>query len=130
MQVEIILYVKDQLKSKLFYENFLGFSPFLDVPGMTSFQLNEHTRLGLMPENGIAKIISPPMPHPENGSSIPRCELYIEVENLEKSCEILLNAQAKLISPIEMRSWGEKVAYFADLDSHVIAVWSKNKSMD
>jgi len=38
MEVEFILYVADQEKSKLFYQNLFQLEPSLDVPGMTEFQ--------------------------------------------------------------------------------------------
>lgn len=124
MLVEIILYVKDQNKSKYFYEQFLGFTPILDVPGMTAFQLNEKTRLGLMPEEGIAKIITPQMQHPSIANGVPRCELYLHVDSLTQSFQKLENLGAKLISPISKRSWGVDVAYFSDLDGNIIAIWN------
>ena len=56
-QAQFILYVSDQGKSKKFYQKTLQLKPVLDVPGMTEFKLSTNTKLGLMPETGIAKII-------------------------------------------------------------------------
>ena len=81
MQVEFILYVKDQVRSRGFYRTLLGMEPVLDVPGMTEFDLGG-CKLGLMPENGIARIITPALPNPKTGSGIPRCELYLLVVDL------------------------------------------------
>lgn len=78
-----ILYVKDQEKSKRFYRDLFEQEPSLDVPGMTEFSFFEGCQLGLMPEAGISKIITPALPHPEKGSNIPRCELYFRVEGAE-----------------------------------------------
>src|SRR3989344_5731939 len=63
MVTEFILYVADQEKSKLFYEKLLAISPSLHVPGMTEFDLSPNCKLGLMPENGIAKILNNKTPH-------------------------------------------------------------------
>lgn len=123
MEIEFILYVKDQKISKEFYEQLLEQSPILDVPGMTSFQINESTRLGLMPEEGIAKIITPILNHPKQSNGTPRCELYLKVENLSKTCSTLDRLGATLVSPTQMRSWGVEVAYYADPDTHVIALF-------
>ena len=82
-QVEFILYVADQERSKRYYSKVLAIEPVLNVPGMTEFKLTDFVKLGLMPENGIAKILSDKMPHPNQGRGIPRCELYIKVENAE-----------------------------------------------
>ena len=71
--VEFILYVADQTRSKHFYEAVLQKTPELDVPGMTEFNLNESCKLGLMPENGIARILGEALPHPASGNGIPRC---------------------------------------------------------
>lgn len=122
---EFILYVSNQEKSKVFYEMMFQQAPTLHVPGMTEFTLNESTKIGLMPNDGIAKIVSPTLPHPEKGNGIPRCELYLTIENLEEQFSRLLNAGGILISPISSRDWGDTVGYLADFDGHVIALASK-----
>jgi len=118
---EIILYVSDQEKSKLFYSTILKQTPSLDVPGMTEFSLAENLKLGLMPDNGIAKIVTPVLPHPSTGKGIPRCELYLLVEDLESVFENAVKSGAKEISRISNRDWGDRVGYIADFDGHVIA---------
>ncbi len=122
---EFILYVSNQEQSKLFYQILFNQEPTLNVPGMTEFTLNDYTKIGLMPNDGIAKIVSPTLPHPENGNGIPRCELYLTIENLEEHFSRLLNAGGLLISPISSRDWGDTVGYLADFDGHVIALASK-----
>lgn len=121
MHTQFILYVADQEKSKQFYEKLLGTKPSLHVPGMTEFQLSEKTKLGLMPENGIAKILGNATPHPHTGNGIPRCELYLKVKNAEEYMKRGIQLGAKLISPMQQRDWGDKVGYIADADGHVIA---------
>lgn len=81
---EIILYVKDQQKSTDFYQKVLRKHADLNVPGMTEFIVNDFCKLGLMPNDGIAKIITPTLPHPDLGNRIPRCELYFIVDNLQE----------------------------------------------
>lgn len=71
--IEFILYVSDQRLSKEFYSKVLQFKPSLDVSGMTEFTLAENIKLGLMPNDGIAKILTPKVPHPAEGSGIPGC---------------------------------------------------------
>ncbi len=118
---EFILYVADQQKSKDFYSVILNKIPSLDVPGMTEFILTENLKLGLMPENGIAKILLDKTPHPSTGNGIPRCELYIVLDNLEETFELAKKAGALEISAIQDRDWGDRVGYLADLDGHIIA---------
>lgn len=124
-QLEFILYVSNQEKSTKFYETILQQNPSLNVPGMTEFSLNEFVKIGLMPNEGIAKIITPILPHPTSGNGIPRCELYLQVENIETIFEEAKRAGAIEISPIELRDWGDTVGYVADFDGHVIAFATK-----
>lgn len=93
---------------------------------MTEFTLTENLKLGLMPENGIAKILFNKTPHPGTGNGIPRCELYIVIDNLEEKFELAKNAGAKEISNIQDRNWGDRVGYLADFDGHIIALAHKN----
>ena len=123
---EFILYVSDQQKSRDFYQILLDQKPILDVPGMTEFTINEFVKIGLMPNEGIAKIITPKLPHPTSGNGIPRCELYLQVENIETLFELAKKAGAIEISPIALRDWGDYVGYLSDFDGHVIALASKS----
>lgn len=123
--IETILYVNDQEVSTDFYQKIFRKNPELHVPGMTEFKLAENVKLGLMPNKGIAKILSDKTPHPDQGNGIPRCELYFYVENIQLEFDNALNSAAKLISPIAERDWGDKVCYFADPDGHILAFAEK-----
>ena len=125
MQTEIILYVKDQRASALFYAELLNIKPVLDVAGMTEFQLNTNCKLGLMPEEGIAKIITPALPHPAKANGIPRCELYLMVDDISVYYERTKKLNAKIVNEIAGRDWGDTVFYLADTDGHVIAFAEK-----
>lgn len=128
-QYEIIFYVSDQQKSRDFYSAILQKSPDLDVPGMTEFNLTEGFKLGLMPENGIAKILLDKTAHPKTGSGIPRCELYILLDNIEEVYKLAIKAGAMEISQIQDRDWGDTVGYLADFDGHIIA-FAKSKNCE
>ena len=121
-QYEIILFVADQQKSRDFYSSVLQMNPELDVPGMTEFKLIDGLKLGLMPENGIARILSDQTPHPKTGNGIPRCELYLLLDNIDEAYERALKAGAKEISKIQERDWGDIVGYLSDPDGHLIAL--------
>ncbi|MBP6391977.1 MAG: VOC family protein [Flavobacteriales bacterium] len=120
MKTEFILYVSDQQRSRDLYAVLLDLDPVLDVPGMTEFDLGG-CKLGLMPEEGIAKIITPALPHPSEGGGIPRCEIYLLVDDLDPLSERAVAAGMRMIGPAADRSWGHRVVYFADPDGHVIA---------
>ena len=126
IEFEFILYVKNQDRSKVFYEKLLLKKPVLDVPGMTEFQLTAGLKLGLMPEEAMAKIISSKLPHPKTGNGIPRCEIYLKVQDAGMYIERGIEAGGKLISPLQDRDWGDKVGYIADLDGHIIAIAEVN----
>ncbi|HRB30535.1 MAG TPA: hypothetical protein PK872_03390 [Ferruginibacter sp.] len=123
--LETILYVNDQQASAVFYTKLFRQDPDLNVPGITEFQLSANCKLGLMPNKGIAKILSDKTPHPDQGNGIPRCELYFYVEDIQLEFDNATKIGAKLISPIEYRNWGDKVCYFTDIDGHIIAFAEK-----
>ena len=116
-----IIYVADQSKSKAFYSNVLQKEAILDVPGMTEFEINAGTKLGIMPENGIAKLLGENIVHPAAGNGIPRCELYLYVDSPEISYERAIKCGAKAISEAALRDWGDKVAYCSDFDGNILA---------
>lgn len=118
---EFILYVSNQQRSRDFYTKVLNLEPSLDVEGMTEFSLSENTKLGIMPEKGIAKILSDKTPHPETGSGIPRCELYLYVDGAGVYYKRALDAGAKEVSPVQLRNWGDMAGYLSDPDGHIIA---------
>lgn len=121
MKVEFILYVEDQHRSKEFYSKLLSISPTLDVPGMTEFLLDTNCKLGIMPSIGIQKILNNQTPNPQLGHGIPRCELYLLVDNPEEYLRIGVELGAKPVNDFQQRDWGHEVGYIADLDGHIIA---------
>ena len=72
-----ILYVRDQARSRDFYRAALAIEPRLDVPGMTEFALPSGGVLGLMPEQGITRLLGPALPDPADARGTPRAELYL-----------------------------------------------------
>lgn len=125
--IEIILYVKDQEASSIFYERILRRKPDLNVPGMTEFIVSENCKIGLMPNKGIAKILADKTPHPDSGNGIPRCELYLYVDNIQYEFDNAIKCGAKLISPITEMNWGDRACYFSDPDGHILAFAEKNE---
>lgn len=125
LSTEFIIYVKNQEQSSRFYETIFRSKPTLEVPGMTEFTLSTNLKIGIMPNQGIAKILTPTTLHPEKGTGIPRCELYFYVENLEYEFRNALQAGATLVSEIAVRDWGDRVCYFCDSDGHIIAFAEK-----
>lgn len=122
---QIILYVNDQEISSTFYERIFRTKPNLNVPGMTEFIISENCKIGLMPNKGIAKILADKTPHPDTGSGIPRCELYLYVDNIQSEFDNAVECGAKLICPITEMNWGDNACYFSDPDGHILAFAEK-----
>ena len=117
----IILYVRDQERSRRFYAAVLGAAPTLDVPGMTEFDLPGGASLGLMPERGARALLGDAVPSPDSATGVPRCELYLRVADPTAFVERAVAAGGRLIDGLRARSWGEVVAYLVDADGHVVA---------
>ena len=122
---ETILYVSNQEASSKFYGKIFHQDPDLNVPGMTEFIVSDNFKIGLMPNDGIAKILSDKTPHPGTGNGIPRCELYFYVDDVQMEYENAIKSGARLISGIEDRDWGDRVCYFSDPDGHIVAFAEK-----
>jgi hypothetical protein len=121
MEAIFIFYVANQQKSRDFYQQLLQQQPVLDVPGMTEFRINDKTKLGLMPETGIHRLLGDKILSPALARGIPRSEIYIYVNKPEEYYKRALAGGAKAVSSMQLRSWGDEVAYCADLDGHILA---------
>lgn len=119
--VHFILYVRNQYRSTQFYSAVLQQEPVLNVPGMSEFSISDACILGLMPETGIQKILNDATPRPETGSGIPRCEIYLHVPDPTAALHRALNQGAILVEVEKDRDWGDRVAYCADPDGHILA---------
>jgi uncharacterized protein len=122
MRAHFILYVADQRLSRDFYAAVLGAKPRLDVPGMTEFDLAGGCVLGLMPEEGIQRLLGPALPNPSSASGVPRAEVYLMVEDVAEGHRRALGAGARELSPPSERDWGHLVGYSLDPDGHVLAL--------
>ena len=116
-----ILYVAEQTTATAFWTAVLDQAPSLNVPGMTEFTLAPATVLGLMPEAGIRALLGSALPDPAIASGIPRCEVYLVVEDPGEHHARALAAGARELSPLTQRSWGDAAAYSLNADGHVLA---------
>lgn len=120
-EIIIILYIENQENSKNFYSTVLEMNPILDVIGMTVFEISKNVNLGIMTKSGISKIICPVLPHPSNANGIPRCELYLKVDEPREYAKRAINCGGRKVSELSQRDWGDEVVYVSDLDGNVIA---------
>lgn len=121
MKSHFILYVSDQRKSSVFYQNVLDQEPTLDVDGMTEFTLNDGAVLGLMPEAGIKRLLGEIIKDPKDGRGVPRAELYLLVDEPQSYYERALANGARALSPLKKRTWGDLASYCEDPDGHILA---------
>lgn len=116
-----ILYVAEQARSRAFYAAALARAPRLDVPGMTEFDLPGGAVLGLMPEQGIRRMLGAALPDPAQAAGIPRCELYLCVDDPVAAHARALAAGARALAAPAPRDWGHVAGYVLDPDGHVLA---------
>jgi catechol 2,3-dioxygenase-like lactoylglutathione lyase family enzyme len=127
LRLHCILYVADQAQSTFFWTQALEMPPTLDVPGMTEFRISESCVLGLMPVEGIRRLLGAALPDPATSAGIPRAEVYLVVDDAAACHARCLAAGAYELSPLQHRDWGAHVAYALDPDGHVIA-WAEEPS--
>lgn len=120
LRAHLILYVRDQSASAVFYAAALDETPTLDVPGMTEFTLPGGAVLGLMPERGITKLLGDAV-DPSRAQGVARAELYLVVGDVDDAHRRALAAGARELSAPAMRSWGDRAGYLLDPDGHVLA---------
>jgi uncharacterized protein len=118
--VHVILYVRDQERSRAFYQAALDQAPRLHVPGMTEFALPGGAVLGLMPEAGIRRLL-PAVPDPALARAAPRAEIYLMVVSPREALARSVEAGATELSPVVPRDWGHDAGYCLDPDGHVLA---------
>ncbi len=121
MKAHFILFVRDQRAATRFYREVLDLVPRLDVPGMTEFELGEGVVLGLMPSEGIRKLLGDALPDPDGAGPVSRAELYLLVEDPEAFHRRALDSGAVELSALSVRDWGHEAAYSLDPDGHVLA---------
>lgn len=120
MKAHFILYVSDQHSSAKFYESVLGTRPTPDVPGMTEFLLNDGATLGLMPVDGIRRLLGVKLPNPDGARGIPRSEVYLFVDDPALFHKRSLQFGGRELSGLSLRDWGHEAAYSMDIDCHVL----------
>ncbi len=120
MKVHFILYVHDQQIATDFYSFVLASVPRLNFPGMTEFELNDGTVLGLMPATSATRLLSRSVDVSQLSYN-PCAEIYMIVDDPAEFHQRALSAGAVEISPLTIRDWGHEAAYSIDISGHVLA---------
>lgn len=116
-----ILAVADVGRASAFYRTaFPEWSVAVEVPVYTEFRLPDGHRLGVYQREAFARNTGA-MPQPWSQGTT-GTEIYLACEDLPALEARLVQGGARLLSPLAPRSWGEEVAYYADLDGNVLAL--------
>lgn len=117
-----IFYVADLSRAVNFYDRAFGFEKTVDVPVYVEYRLNVGARLGLMPQANTAHFLGGELGNRKPHDGCPRAELYLHVPDLPEAVRALEQAGGDCVSAVEERGWGDRAAYFVDLDGYVLAV--------
>ena len=116
-----ILAVSDLAKSTRFYRDSFNWAVRVDVPVYVEFSLPDGRGLGLYKREAYAKNtgISPAAVSPPG---ITGTEIYLHCDDVEETIDRLHSANARMLSPLSSRGWGDDAAYFSDPDGNVVVV--------
>jgi catechol 2,3-dioxygenase-like lactoylglutathione lyase family enzyme len=117
-----ILYVAELPRATAFFDAVFGFEKTVDVPVYTEYRLNAGARLGLMPQGNSRHFLGDQLGSRRPTDGCPRAEVYLHVADLEGVVTRLHKAGATCTSPLALRAWGDRAAYFMTPDGYVIAV--------
>lgn len=116
-----ILAVPDLQATTRFYRAAFAWPMDVDTPVYVEFLLPNAQRLGLYERQGFGKNVGS-LPHQTPSGEVSSTELYFYCDSVEASTDRLLAAGANSLSPLQPRSWGDEVAYFADPNGVVLAL--------
>lgn len=118
----VILAVSDPARSRDFYAAVLGCTVRVDAGVFVQLALPGGPDLGLYARPGFAVNTGrPSAPTPAGHTSA--AELYVTVAGaLDDAVDRATTAGATVLSAAQDRAWGDRVAYLADPDGHVLAL--------
>ena len=116
-----ILAVADLEKSSEFYRQAFGWKNPVKAPVYTEFELPGGQKLGLYQRENFAHNTNK-MPESVAKGSITSTEIYLHVEDLKEAIKKIEAAGAIKLSELADRDWGDKAAYYADLDGNVLVI--------
>jgi len=117
-----ILYVRDLPRAVAFYDNVFGWQKTVDESVYVEYELSPEVRIGLMPQPHTRNFLGDEFGIKEPLDGSPRAELYLRFESVDAAVARLQQAGSKCVGPLAERAWGDRAAYFMDLDGYVLAV--------
>jgi predicted enzyme related to lactoylglutathione lyase len=117
----VILAVSDLPRAVRFYAQAFAWKQTVDTDVYVEYRMPNGMRLGLYERHAFGKNAgSTPILIP-TGTTAP-VELYLYADDAYEAEERLVSAGAKLLSPMQARSWGDLAAYYADPEGNVVVV--------
>jgi catechol 2,3-dioxygenase-like lactoylglutathione lyase family enzyme len=116
--------MSDLMQSVRFYAEAFGWSTVVDTPVYVEFLLPGDQRLGLYERRAFA-LNTGLAPTGIQHGQLSGTELYFYThgtDDLLVSIRRLEAVNAQLLSRLQLRSWGDDAAYFADPDGNVIVL--------
>ena len=122
-----ILAVDDVARSREFYRAAFDFKQTVDVPVYAEFEIEEGRRIGLYQRESFG-VNTGIIPNEVGAGELSGAEIYFHCENPDAQIEKLLKAGATLLSPWQLRPWGDFAAYFRDPDGHTSVIAGGNRN--
>lgn len=119
--VLIILAVSDLERAVAFYQAVFGWSRTADTPVYVEFVMSNGQRLGLYQREAFARNTGQ-LPPTVSLGAITATEVYLHTDDLLALIARLEASDARCLSALSRRDWGDVAAYFADLDGNVLVV--------
>jgi catechol 2,3-dioxygenase-like lactoylglutathione lyase family enzyme len=117
-----ILYVKDLTRARAFYDSVFGCVKTVDEPVYVEYAVGPGIRIGLMPQTHTRSFLGEELGGRRFADGTPRAELYLRFESAAEILERLEIAGGRCVSPLSDRDWGDRAAYYLDLDGYVLAI--------
>lgn len=120
--MQVIFAVADVERAVAFYEAAFGWprNRRIDYSNYVELHVDGGT-VGLYERSGFAEEVGAEPAALVDGE-VSSSYLYVRVDDVDAAAERLGAAGARPLSPLLERSWGERAAWFADPDGHLIAV--------
>ena len=114
----VCLLVEDLPISREFYEQKLGLVINSTDTGFVDYKLGE-TPLALFEKKHATAMFAARYMKPSGGAVV-----ALQVDNVEKSCQELVDKGVEIFEGPKLTSWGQTVAYLHDPDRHIIELTS------
>jgi catechol 2,3-dioxygenase-like lactoylglutathione lyase family enzyme len=117
----VILAVPELSPALRFYRAAFDWPQVVDAPSYAEFSHPDGQRLGLYQREGFGANVGR-TPHRTPAGALAPTELYFYADDLEAAVARLLAAEAKCLSPLSPRDWGDEAAYFEDPCGNVLVL--------